>query len=271
MLRPRSALPPGLSGLPPCLPFVPLLRARHAVGQLATQILNEPSVPGSEATHTTAHAAGVQAWLSPWQVRRTRLAARAARPRAPGPLLWLRACRNIVSRWHAASPPSPDKRAAAALPHKQPNVQADLLLEAADQLLSDALQLRRSFIQDILAPSVGPRVRAQAPTAAQAALAVATHAARDGAAPRPPPPGGRPRPLAGPAAVAAAAALIADEATGLGGGGARPAARPAAGKGSSFLLDVPMFELLVFCCLPAPDSAPGARPGGAGGGGGGYM
>jgi hypothetical protein len=65
-----AVLPPGLAALPAAQPFVPLLRARHLVVQLATQILNEPSVPGSEATHTTVHAAGVQAWLSPWQVWR---------------------------------------------------------------------------------------------------------------------------------------------------------------------------------------------------------
>jgi hypothetical protein len=198
-----SAVPPGLSGLPSCQPFVPLVRARHLVLQLATQILNEPSVPGSEAAHTTAHAAGVQAWLSPWQ--------------------------------------------------------ADLLLEAADQLLSDALQLRRSFINDILAPSVGQRARRpRGATAAGFALATAAKVVQ----PRTAAAGQRRVPAGGAAAAAAAAAVLADaaEAAGTRAGDLQSAAVAAAGKGSSFLLDLPLFELLVFSCMPSKGPLAGGSP-----------
>lgn len=63
------SLPAAIDALPAALPFLPLLSVRKFMVQLATQILNEPSVPGSEAAHTTAYAAGLLAWMSPWQVR----------------------------------------------------------------------------------------------------------------------------------------------------------------------------------------------------------
>lgn len=135
--------------------------------------------------------------------------------------------------------------------------QADLLMEAADQLLSDALQLRRSFIDDILAPSVGPRMHDTTTTAAGVALATAAHAVAPRAAAAAAAATGERRSahVEGAAGAAAAVAAVLSEAAEV--AGADGLAEPldprdlaSVGKGSSFLLDIPLFELLVFCCLP---------------------
>lgn len=231
---------------------------RGLVLQASTRIPSEPAVPGCEFSHTTLASAGALLWLSPWQVGRWQGVQKRL-----APMCWVCGLGAASGRWlgswvallaahspllHAAPCCCPASvgdstghllAAAGALPLNflscladtfqdikllllvllpLPPPQVDLLMAAVEQIITDATRLRERVIADVLAPM----------SAAAGAAASSSGAAR------------------GAARGAASAAA----GTHAGGGGA--AGTPEPGGKSSFLIDLPMLELLMFAVRPKP-------------------